>query len=119
MTRQYVDRIRTLERRAEAARDSFDPDPPDDDRAMTVVREGFGPTVSLYCESRTGDAWVRFDGDTFDRLEATMNAWLDLYAACYGVQLDGTYAIREAAELLVDTHNARDTAQVLTGVPDR
>ena len=118
-TTQSADRIRTLERRAEQTRDSFNPDPPDDERAMSVVREGFGPTVSLYCEARTGESWVRFDSDSFERLEATMNAWLDLYAQCYGVTLDGTYGIREAAELLVDTHNARDTAQVMTGVPDR
>ncbi|MFC7018987.1 MULTISPECIES: hypothetical protein [Haloarcula] len=119
MTQQYVDRIASLERRAEAVRASFDPDPPDDERAMDLVRDGFGPTVSLYCEARTGDSWVRFDDDAFTRLEGVMNDWLDLYAACYGVGLDGTYGIREAAELLVDTHNARDTAQVLTGVPDR
>ena len=119
MTRQYVDRIATLERRVEAVRNSFDPDPPDDERAMDLVRDGFGPTVSLYCEARTGDSWVRFDDEAFTRLEGVMNDWLDLYARCYGVRLDGTYGIREAAELLVDTHNARDTAQVLTGVPDR
>lgn len=116
---QYGRRIRTLERRVEEVRTSFDPNPPDDERAMDLVREGFGPTVSLYCEARTGDSWVRFDPESFERLEATMNAWLDLYAACYGVQLAGDYGIREAAELLVDTHNARDTAQVMTGVPDR
>ncbi|WP_336337974.1 hypothetical protein [Haloarcula brevis] len=119
MTHQYHDRIRALSRRAEAARESLDPDPPDDKRAMTLLREGFGPTVALYCEARTGGTWVRFSEAEFERLEATMNDWLDCYAACYGVELAGSYAIREAAELLVDTHNARDVAQVLTGVPER
>jgi len=33
------------------------------------------------------------------------------------VELAGTYGIRAAAELLVDTHNVRDVALLLTGVP--
>ena len=118
-TDRYADRVRALERRASDVGDDFAPDPPDDELAMHVVRTGFGPTVSLYCEARTGDSWVRFDEQLFDRLEATMNDWLGLYAACYGREVAGAYGIREAAELLVDTHNARDTAQVLTGIPER
>lgn len=119
MNQTLQDRLGTLERQVEERRSSLDPDPPDDDRAMEIVREGFGPTVSLYCEARTGEQWVRFDDETFDRLEGTMNDWLELYASCYDETLDGTFPIRAAAELLVDTHNARDTAQVLTGVPSR
>ena len=119
MSHQYRDRIRALERRAERAGESLDPDPPAEDRAMELLREGLGPTVSLYCAARTGDSWVRFGESEFERLEATMNAWLELYAACYGVDLDTTHNIREAAELLVDTHNIRDVAAVLTGVPER
>jgi hypothetical protein len=119
MTHQFQDRIRALETRAERAAESFDPDPPAENQAMDLLREGFGPTVSLYCEARTGDSWVRFGETEFERLEATMNAWLELYAACYGVDLDTTHTIREAAELLVDTHNIKDVAVVLTGVPER
>ncbi|MBX0323585.1 hypothetical protein EGH21_11150 [Halomicroarcula sp. F13] len=119
MSHQYRDRVRALERRADEAAADFDPDPPDEERAMALLREGVGPTVSLYCEARTGGQWVRFDEATFDRLEATLNQWLGLYAACYGVDLDGTYSVRTAAELLVDTHDVRDVATVLTGVPDR
>ncbi|KOX94297.1 hypothetical protein [Haloarcula rubripromontorii] len=116
---QYHDRVQTLSRRAETVRKSLDPNPPDEERAMEVLRDGFGPTVALYCEARTGSRWVRFSESEFERLEGAMNDWLDCYAACYGVELAGTYGIREAAELLVDTHNARDVAQVLTGVPGR
>ncbi|MFC7077657.1 hypothetical protein [Haloarcula halophila] len=119
MSHQYHDRIRALERRAERAGESLDPDPPAEDRAMELLREGFGPTVSLYCEARTGDSWVRFGESEFERLEATMNDWLALYARCYGVELETTHTVREAAELLVDTHNVRDVAVVLTGVPER
>jgi hypothetical protein len=119
MSQQYHDRIRALSRRAEQARESLDPDPPDEERAMELLREGFGPTVALYCEARTGESWVRFSDSEFERLERIMNDWLDCYAACYGVTLDGTYSIRAAAELLVDTHNARDVAVLLTGVPEQ
>ncbi|WP_254271475.1 hypothetical protein [Haloarcula marina] len=119
MSHQSHDRIRALERRAEAAAEGFDPTPPDEARALELLREGVGPTVAVYCEARTGDAWVRFGQQEFDRLERTFNRWLEMYAACYGVALDGDYSIRTAAELLVDTHDIRDVATVLTGVPER
>ena len=48
-----------------------------------------------------------------------MNTWFELYAACYGVDLEADWALREAAELLIDTHNIRDVATILTQVPDR
>jgi hypothetical protein len=48
-----------------------------------------------------------------------MNDWFELYAACYGVDVDSDVALREAAELLIDTHNIKDVAQILTGVPER
>ncbi|EMA07751.1 hypothetical protein SAMN05443574_10648 [Haloarcula vallismortis] len=118
-SRQYDHRIRALARRAEAVRESLDPDPPDDECAMEILREGFGPTVALYCEGRTGESWVSFSETEFARLEETMNDWLDCYAACYGVALAGTYSVRAAAELLVDTHNVRDVAVLLTGVPEQ
>ncbi|MBX0294468.1 hypothetical protein [Haloarcula nitratireducens] len=115
---QYDERIRALERAAEEAAESLDPDPPDEARATEIVREGVGPTVALYCEARTGGTWARFDDETFDRLETTLNHWLDCYAACYGVSLDGVYSVRTAAELLVDTHDAAAVAATLTGVPE-
>jgi DNA-binding Lrp family transcriptional regulator len=113
------ERIRRLEARADRVAETLDPEPPDEERALELLREGVGPTVSLYCEVRTGDAWHRFDDREFDRLEATLDRWLALYAACYGVDLDGDYSVRTAAELLVDTQNVRDVATVLTGVPER
>ncbi|NHX38979.1 MULTISPECIES: hypothetical protein [Haloarcula] len=119
MSGQYDDRLQVLSRRAEQTRESLDPDPPDEERAMELLRNGFGPTVALYCEARTGGSWVRFSGAEFERLERIMNDWLDCYAACYGVELAGTYSVRAAAELLVDTHNARDVAVLLTGVPEQ
>ena len=86
---------------------------------MQYLREGAGPAVSLYVEARTGGLMVHFPPDEYHALEGAMNAYLDLYAACYGVDLDGEFTIREAAELLVDTHNVKDVAQILTGVPER
>ena len=114
----YRERIRRLDGRARAVAEMLDPDPPDDRRATELLREGVGPTVSIYCEARTGGSPARFDEAEFRRLQATLDRWLALYGRCYGVDLDGSYPVRTAAELLVDTHNIRDVATVLTGVPE-
>jgi hypothetical protein len=114
------DRIDDLADRAAAARASFDPpaDPPDEERALSLLREGFGPTVSLYVECRTGGDPVRFGEAEFDRLERAMNDWLELYAACYGVEIDADHTVRTAAEALLDTHDLPAVARILTGVPE-
>lgn len=121
MTSRYADRIDDLARRAERDRTTFVPpdDPPDPDRAMAYLTEGFGQAVGLYVQARTGDDPVRFTDREFDRLERAMNDWLGLYAACYGVDFDPEFTVREAAELLVDTHNVRAVARLLTDVPAR
>jgi hypothetical protein len=75
--------------------------------------------VSLYVEARTGGNMVHFPPDEYHALEGAMNDYLELYAACYGVDVTAEYALREAAELLIDTHNIKDVAQILTGVPER
>jgi hypothetical protein len=114
-------RIERLARRARRDREAFDPpaDPPAEDEAMTYLREGVGPAVAVYVEARTGDDLVRFDPATFEDLEGAMNTWLELYAACHGVEIDASFTVREAAELLVETHNVRHVAELLTRVPDR
>lgn len=115
----YGDRIDRLADEASATRASLDPDPPDDDRAMTLLREGLGPTVALYCEARTGGSMVRFSETEFERLDSALNDWLVAYAACYGVEIHADYSIRKAAEVLIETHNIKDVAQLLTDVPER
>jgi hypothetical protein len=116
----YRDRIDRQAAKVERARESFDPpaDPPDEERALRFLTEGFGPTVAVYVDARTGE-WVRFDEEAFERLERAMNEWLSLYAACYGVDADPDCTVRSAAEALLDTHDLADTAAVLTGVPER
>lgn len=118
-TPTYGDRIERLADEAASTRARIDPDPPDEERATSLLRDGLGPTVALYCEARTGESMVRFSEDEFDRLEAGVDDWLAAYAACYGVEIDGGHSVREAAELLVETRNVRDVAQLLTGVPER
>lgn len=117
----FEKRIEELADELTATRAAFEPpaDPPAEERAMRYLREGVGPTVSLFVEARTGDQMVYFPPNEYHTLEGTMNAYLDLYAACYGVDLAGEYQLREAAQLLVDTHNIKDVAQILTGVPER
>jgi hypothetical protein len=121
MSADYTERIDALARRAAADRRAFEPptDPPDAERAMAYLREGFGPAVWTYVEGRTGDGLARFDPAAFERLEGAMNEWLELYAACHGETVTADASVREAAELLLDTRNVADTAQVLTHVPAR
>jgi len=116
---RYADRIERLADAAATARAADAPTPPDDDRAMELCREGLGPTVALYCEARTGESTVRFSEREFDLLQGALDDWLVAYAACYGVDIEADFTIRKAAELLVETHNIRDVAQLLTDVPDR
>lgn len=116
---RFGDRIERLADEAARERAAIDPDPPDDERAMSLLREGFGPTVAVYCEARTGESMARFSAAEFDRLEDAVEDWLAAYTACYGVEIEAGHSVREAAELLVETRNVRDVAQLLTGVPER
>ena len=121
MASGYRDRIDDLAARAERDRETFDPpaNPPDEERAMAFLREGLGPLVALYLEARTADWDVEFSGAELEGFHRAANDWLALYARCYGVTMDPDTTIRKAAEVLVETHNIRDTAQLLTQVPPR
>jgi hypothetical protein len=115
------ERVHELAREWRRDRERFDPpaDPPADERAMSYLREGVGPVVMVYVEARTGGRLVRLSEVEFDLLHAALNGWLGLYARCYGVEADPDVTVREAAEVLLETHNVRDTAQLLTHVPAR
>jgi hypothetical protein len=117
----FHERIWDLADEATAVCAAFEPpaEPPDEERAMGYLREGAGPAVALFVQARTGGRMVHFPPDEYQALEETMNDYLDLYCACYGVDVEGTVQLREAAELLVDTRNIGDVAQILTGVPER
>ncbi|MFW5963978.1 MAG: hypothetical protein ACOCQM_03870 [Natronomonas sp.] len=114
------DRIAELSERARRDRAAFEPpvDPPDEEAALEYLVDGVGDVVGLYIEARTGEL-VRFGDAEFAMLERALNDWFDLYAACYGVDLEASFTVREAAELVVDTHSIRETAILLTNVPDR
>jgi len=114
---QARDRIDDLAARAEADRAAFEPpeDPPDTERAMEYLRNGAGEAVWLYVDARV-DGFVHIPPAAFERLEGAMNEWLELYAACYGVEMDAEFTVRKAAELLLETHNIKDTAVMLTQV---
>lgn len=118
---RFFERIDALAKRAERDRAQFTPpaDPPDEERAMAILQDGVGPAVSLFVEARTGGLMVHFPPEQYDALEGAMNTWLELYAACFGVDVEGDYQLRTAAELLVDTHNVRSVAEMLTHVPER
>ena len=114
------ERVAELSERARRDREAFEPptEPPDEEAALQYLTEGAGQVVALYIETRT-DEMFRFDDAQFALLERALNDWLELYAACYGAELEATYTVREAAELLMDTHSIRETAALLTRIPDR
>lgn len=85
---------------------------------MGYLRDGVGPAIWLYVEGRTGGRFYHFTPDQYDALERAMNRWLECYAACYGVSIEADFTVRTAAELLLETHNVADVAELLTGVPD-
>jgi hypothetical protein len=85
---------------------------------MEFLREGAGPAIWLYVEARV-DGFVRIPPEELASLEGAMNDWFELYARCYGVELDAEFTIREAAEALLETHNVLDVARILTHVPER
>lgn len=116
---RFWPRIVALARRARRDRREYEPPADPDGRAMQYLLEGFGPAVSVYLEARTSDEPPRFLRAEHALLEGAMNEWLELYARCYGVDLDARFTVREAAEVLVRTHDVRDVAQLLTHVPAR
>jgi len=91
--------------------------PPKEERAMSYLTAGAGPAVSVYVEARTSGLMVHFPPDQYEALESTMNDYLELYAACYGRDIDAEYTVRTAAEALIDTRDIGDVARILTHVP--
>lgn len=84
-----------------------------------VARDGLGPVVALYVEARTAEGGSRLSEEELSLLHRATNDWLAVYAACHGVAFDPDFTVREAAAVLIDTHDVRETAALLTGVPDR
>ncbi len=121
MNTERHERIATLAEQARQDRATFDPpvDPPDEQRAVRLLRNGVGPAVGLYIEAHATNGPGRFSPAELSRLERAMNDWLTLYARCYDVSIDAEFTVREVAELLLETHNIKDTAQLLTQVPRR
>lgn len=117
---KFSERIDALYTRAHEDRDAFVPpgDPPDEAQAMAYLQDGVGQAVAVYVDARSGE-WTRFDKRDFQRLEAAMNTWLELYARCYGHEIEADFTVREAAEAFVDTHNIHDVARILTHIPAR
>ncbi len=117
----YWPRVRELAAEADAERRAFEPPatPPDEERALSYLTEGAGRVVAVYVEARTEERGVAFSETEHALLHRSLNDWLDLYARCHGVELDADFTVREAAELLIETHSIRDTARLLTRVPPR
>ncbi|WP_408957825.1 hypothetical protein [Natrinema sp. 74] len=116
---RYGPRIAALARRAERERAALSANEVSPSDADDYLRDGAGQAVWLYVEARTGGRLIPLSTAEFDALETAMNRWLECYARCHGVGLDAEFTVREAAELLLETRNIVDTAQLLTCVPER
>ena len=117
----YGPRIAALARQATRDRARLDEIPADccdADEATAYLREGAGRAIWLYVEGRTGGRFVQFSPAEYEALEGAMNDWLECYARCHGVDLDASFTLREAAELLLETRNVHDVGQLLTGIPE-
>ncbi|WP_435074192.1 hypothetical protein [Halorubrum sp. HHNYT27] len=86
-----------------------------EEAALVAARDGLGPVVGAYVEARTAEEPVWLSGRELDRLHGATSDWLAVYARCRGVDADPDVTVREAAELLIDTHDITDVAALLTG----
>ena len=91
----------------------------DEERALRYARDGLGDVVALYIEARTAEWDVEFSARELELLHRATNDYLSLWARCHGVAFDTDATVREAAELVLKTHNVVDTAQLMTKVPER
>ncbi|MFB6233914.1 MAG: hypothetical protein ABEH81_09575 [Halopenitus sp.] len=127
MSSQLEPRIRQLATEAREIRESTaanGSDGSDDDAdvdldlsPLAAARDGLGPVLAVYVEARAGDEAVRFDQAELDLLHRATNDWLVVYARQRGVDADPDATVREAAELLLDTHDVVDVAATLVGLP--
>ncbi|MDS0294687.1 hypothetical protein [Halogeometricum luteum] len=117
----YHREIRALAAAARAERLRFEPpaDGEETERALSYVRGGVAPVTGVYLEAHTGGRNVRFSAAELDSLHRALNDWLTLYARCYGVRIDPDATVRTAAEILLQTHDAREVARLLTDAPPR
>jgi hypothetical protein len=119
----YYSRIADLADEARHERETFEPpdgpDGVDEERALRYARDGLGDVVALYIEARTAEWDVEFSARELELLHRATNDYLSLWARCHGVAFDTDATVREAAELVLKTHNIVDTAQLMTKVPER
>lgn len=96
---------------------AFTPPEDPDSRSLCYLRDGLWPVLKTYIDVLSSGG--RLDPGPYDHLETATNVWLELHARCYGADLALDLPIRTVAETFVDTHDLRDTAALLTGVPKR
>lgn len=113
----YGSRILALARRAERDRRRSESETNDavPDPEQRYLREGAGQAIWLYVEGRTGGRFIQFSPAAYDALEGAMNDWLGCYARAKGVELDASFTLRTAAELLLETRNVHDVGDLLVG----
>lgn len=115
---ELAERIHSVTQDAAAAREAVDPcEPTDPAAALDALREGLWPVLRVYIDARRTN--VRLEPPEQAALDEALNDWLAVYAAHHGYRVDPQVPVREAAEAFLDTHNIRQTAAVLTGVPER
>ncbi len=121
MASEYRERIEALAERARREQESFEPpgEPPEPDRAKQYLHAGVGELVSIYIDGRSGGSFAAFSEREWELLHRALDDWLQLYARCYGRELERGFQIRTLAELVIDTHNLHDAVVMATKVPAR
>lgn len=115
----YHCRVAALNERARRARSTFRPleEPPARDRAMEYLRDGVATAVGLYREAPTAGERDPPAPGLWSELDNAFRAWLELYAACYGVFVEVEVSVVRAAALRERGLSLREMATRVTGVP--
>ncbi len=120
MASEHRERIERLAERARRERETFDPPAtvPAPKRGQQYLQDGVGELVSLYIDGRSGGSFAAFSEREWELLHRALDDWLQLYARCYGQELERGFQIRTLTELVLDTHNLHDAVVMATKVPD-
>ena len=120
MASEHRERIERLAERARRDRETFEPPTPvpAPEQGQQYLQDGVGELVSLYIDGRSGGNFAAFSEREWELLHRALDDWLQLYARCYGQELERGFQIHTLTELVVDTHNLHDAVVMATKVPD-
>ncbi|MFB6196929.1 MAG: hypothetical protein ABEI52_01500 [Halobacteriaceae archaeon] len=112
------DSIESIASRARSRREEIDvAKEPRRGAAVEALKNGLWPVLKTYIDARAGNR--QLTPSEAKLLERALNDWLAIYCRHHGHRVNPSLTVREAASMFVDTHDLYDTAQLLTGIPQR